>query len=82
MKVKKKMENAPAISRHVSANEVTARLARLSPHRVHEANWFKSILCSFGFHPWYYPKLDRTIPEGEIGYCRWCAKVKVHDVVH
>lgn len=54
----------------ISAEEVTKRLTRLSPHRVHESNWLKSLLCKLGFHRWFYPQLghldsrrsDRLLP--------------------
>ena len=32
-------------------------LARLSPHRTHESNWFKALLCAVGLHRWYCPSL-------------------------
>jgi hypothetical protein len=50
----------------ISAEEVAKRLTRLSPHRVRESNWFKSLLCKSGFHRWFYPQLDSLIPEGEV----------------
>jgi len=65
-----------------SPDDVAKRLTRLSPHRAHESNWLKSVLCSLGLHRWYYPKLDTSIPQGELAYCRWCAKSKVGGAVH
>jgi len=35
-----------------------AALARLSPHRTHESNWFKFLLCAVGLHRWYAPNLE------------------------
>jgi len=51
-------------------------LAKLSPHRTHESNWVKTLLCRFGMHRWYYPDLDALIPGQRIGFCRWCPAVK------
>lgn len=53
-------------------------LARLAPNRTHESNWFKSLLCSFGLHSWYYPNLaDLDLANQRIGFCHWCDKVKL-----
>jgi len=34
-------------------------LARLSPHRTHESNWLKALLCALGLHRWYSPEPHR-----------------------
>lgn len=52
-------------------------MAKLSPHRTHESNWLKSLLCRFGFHRWYYPDLGALMPAQRIGFCRWCPVVKL-----
>jgi hypothetical protein len=54
-----------------------ASLANLSPHRLHESNWFKNLLCNFGVHRWYYFELDGSIPAKAVSFCRWCPKVKL-----
>ncbi len=41
-------------------------LARLSPHRTHESNWFKALLCALGLHRWYRPTM--TIWSHKKGY--------------
>ena len=33
-------------------------LAKMSPHRTHESNWLKTLLCRFGLHRCYYSDLD------------------------
>jgi hypothetical protein len=57
--------------------EVLAKLSKLSPHRTHESNWLKTLLCRFGLHRWYYPDLDALMPAQRIGFCRWCPAVKL-----
>jgi hypothetical protein len=52
-------------------------LANLSPHRLHESNWFKNLLCNFGLHRWYHFKLDGSIPPKAVSFCLWCPKVKL-----
>jgi len=56
-------------------------LAKLSPHREHESNWLKSLLCSIGLHRWYRVELDSCVPL-ELSLCRWCPKVKTKGALH
>ena len=56
-------------------------LAKLSPHREHESNWLKSLLCRIGLHRWYRVDLDRCVPL-ELSLCRWCPKVKMKGALH
>lgn len=56
--------------------------AKLSPHRTHESNWFKSLLCKLGWHRWYQLSLAHAIPENEVSLCRWCPKVKVDGMLY
>ena len=51
--------------------------ANLSPHRLHESNWFKNLGCYFGLHRWYHLKLDGSIPAKAVSFCLWCPKVKL-----
>jgi hypothetical protein len=56
-------------------------LATLSPHRTHESNWLKELLCKVGLHRWYYVNLDSSIPGGkELVLCRWCPKAKLRTI--
>jgi hypothetical protein len=52
-------------------------LASLSPHRLHESNWFKNLLCSFGLHCWYHIQRDGSVPAKTVRFCRWCPKVEL-----
>ena len=57
-------------------------IAKLSPHRTHESNWFKGLLCNFGLDRWYRLNLGAASGESEVRLCRWCPKVKVRGVVY
>ena len=51
-------------------------LAGLSPNRVHESNWVKSLACHFGLHRWQEIKFEDSQSAKLVRFCRWCAKVK------
>jgi hypothetical protein len=74
------MRSYPVSSRvnHVVNDDA---LSRLSPHRTHESNWLKALLCALGLHRWYSPTLTALVPQQGIRFCRWCPAVKVprHD---
>jgi hypothetical protein len=63
------------LSAHFSVT--TESLASLSPHRLHESNWFKNLLCSFGWHRWYHVQWDGSAPAKTLLFCRWCPKVEL-----
>ena len=52
-------------------------LAKLSPHRTHESNWLKELLCKVGLHRWYYVSMESSIPGKELVLCRSCPKAKL-----
>jgi hypothetical protein len=60
-----------------SSKAAQEELARPSPHRSHESNWFKGLLCAVGLHRWYSPNLTGLMPQRGIRFCRWCSAVRV-----
>jgi hypothetical protein len=52
-------------------------LASLSPHRLHESNWFKNLLCRFGLHRWYLVQWEGLVAARAVRFCRWCPKVEL-----
>jgi hypothetical protein len=44
-------------------------LAKLSPHRTHESNWFKTLLCKLRLHRWYEPDLSSLDVKQRIRFC-------------
>ncbi len=57
-------------------------LAKLWPHREHEANALKSLLCRFGLHRWRKLDLEALVPDRDIRYCFWCSKVRIDGVAY
>ncbi len=57
-------------------------LAKLWPHRTHESNCLKSLLCNLGLHRWAQLDLAGLCPDKEVRFCRWCSTVKVDGVVY
>ena len=55
---------------------------KLSPHRTHESNWLKALLCKAGWHSWYRLHFDASIQAREVTLCHWCPKVKVDGVLY
>ena len=62
--------------------DLAARIARLWPHRQHESNAFKALLCEFGAHRWQALNLAELCPERTIHHCFWCSKVRVDGVIY
>ena len=57
-------------------SEIAAKsLAKLWPHRQHESNYVKNLLCSLGMHRW-------TRLELGVQFCRWCPKLKLDGVTY
>jgi hypothetical protein len=56
--------------------------AKLSPPKMHESNWFMSLLCNFGLHRWYRLNLGAAIPAIDVSLCRCRPKVKVHGLLY
>ncbi len=66
-------------------SEIAAKsLAKLWPHRQHESNYVKNLLCSLGMHRWTRLELGGLIPEKEksVQFCRWCPKLKLDGVTY
>jgi hypothetical protein len=65
-----------------SPDELKPLLRKLWPHRMHESNWLKDVVCRLGWHRWY----PMTLNDSKSGlrivctFCRWCTEVKVDDV--
>lgn len=61
--------------------ELAARLAKLWPHREHEAGAL-GLLCRFGIHRWRRLDLTDLAPAREIQFCFWCSKLRIDGVIH
>ena len=66
----------------VPNSELAVRVARLWPHREHEANGLLGLLCRAGIHRWRCLDLAALAPGKDIAHCFWCSKVKVDGTVY
>jgi hypothetical protein len=63
-------------------SELAGRVAKLWPHREHEANGVLGLFCRVGLHRWRRLDLATLVPGKDILYCFWCSKVKIDRVVY
>jgi hypothetical protein len=62
--------------------ELARRVARLWPHREHEANSALALLCRLGLHRWRQLDLETLAPGRDIRFCFRCSKVRIDGVVY
>ena len=60
---------------------LAASLAKLWPHREHESNALKGLLCRCGVHRWRRLNLGPLAPQRDVSYCFWCSKVRIDGAV-
>jgi hypothetical protein len=63
-------------------SELAVRVAKLWPHREHEANSALGLLCRAGLHRWRRLDLTTLVPGRDISHCFWCSKVRVDGVLY
>jgi hypothetical protein len=66
----------------LSNSELAVRVAKLWPHREHEANAALGLLCRAGLHRWRRLDLASLVPDKDIAHCFWCSRVKIDGVVY
>ena len=66
----------------LSDSELAVRVAKLWPHREHEANGALGLLCRAGMHRWRRLNLTSLVPDKDIAYYFWCSKVKIDGVIY
>jgi len=63
--------------------EITVQsLSRLWPHRLHESNCWKNILCYLGLHRWSRLELGCLGVEKNVRFCQWCPKIRMDGVTY
>lgn len=62
--------------------ELVASLARLCPHREHEAMAVAGWLCGGGIHYWRRLDLGKLVTDKEVRFCFWCSKIKIDGTVY
>jgi hypothetical protein len=65
-----------------SESELAANVAKLWPHREHEANSALGLLCRTGLHRWRRLDLSSVAPGRDIAHCFWCSRVKIDGVIY
>jgi hypothetical protein len=70
------------MNKAVPDQELAGRVARLWPHREHEANGVFGLLCRVGVHSWRGLDLATLVPGKDIRHCFWCSKVKIDGIVY
>jgi hypothetical protein len=65
-----------------SDSELAARVAKLWPHREHEASGVLGLLGRAGVHGWRRLDLATLVPNREVLHCFWCSKVKIDGVIY
>jgi hypothetical protein len=63
-------------------SELAVGVAKLWPHREHEASSALGLLWRIGLHRWRRLDLTTLAPGKDIAHCFWCSKVKVDGVVY
>jgi len=73
----------PATGVENAADAVLAReLAKLWPHREHESNSVKALLCGCRLHRWRALHLGDLAMGREVRYCFWCSRVRIDGVCY
>ena len=63
-------------------SELAHRVAKLWPHREHEANPALSLLCRIGLHHWRRLDLTTLFPNKDIAHCFHCSRIKIDGVTY
>jgi len=66
----------------LSDPNLATRVAKLWPHREHEANFVLAQFCRVGLHSWRQLDLAELAPGREIHFCFWCSKVRIDGVAY
>jgi hypothetical protein len=78
-----RMSMQVAISNPVGADQALATaLARLWPHREHESNAIRGLLCRLGIHGWRELDLSEQAPGRDVQFCFWCSNIRIDGVVY
>ena len=76
------MTGMAAPSEGLPEAELARCVAKLWPHREHEANVLLGQFCRVGLHRWRRLDLTELVPGRDILHCFWCSKVKIDGIVH
>jgi hypothetical protein len=63
-------------------SELAVRVAKLWPHREHEASIMLGQLCRVGLHRWRRLDLATLVPGKDILFCFRCSRVTIDGVIY
>jgi hypothetical protein len=75
-------EEVHLMTKAFSDAELVASIARLWPHREHEAIAVAGLSCRMGLHYWRRLDLAQLAPGREVRFCFWCSKIKLDGTIH
>ena len=59
--------------------QLATALAKLWPHREHEAPSFSGLFCRMGLHRWRTLDTSQVAPQRHVRFCFWCSVVKIDE---
>jgi len=65
-------------SAQLTDQQLAASLAKLWPHREHEAPSLSGMFCRLGLHRWRSLDTAEIAPEKHVRFCFWCSVVKIN----
>jgi hypothetical protein len=68
---------ATSQSAPLTDQQLASDLAKLWPHREHEAPSLSGVLCRVGLHRWRSLNTARIAPQKHVRFCFWCSVVKI-----
>jgi hypothetical protein len=69
--------NATSQSAPMTGQQLASDLAKLWPHREHEAPSFSGLLCWAGLHRWRQLNTAEIAPHKQVRFCFWCSVIKI-----
>ena len=76
------MASVKALETSLRDSKLAAQLAKLWPHREHEAPAIAGISCRLGLHRWKRLDLTSLAPDRDILHCFRCSRVKMDGIVY
>ncbi len=62
--------------------QLATNLAKLWPHREHEAPSFAGVFCRLGLHRWRKLSIAEFAPQKHMRFCFWCPVIKIDGQIY
>jgi hypothetical protein len=69
-------------SAQLADQQLATSLAKLWPHREHEAPSFSGVPCRLGLHHWRPLDTSEVAPQKHARFCLWCSVVKIDGQIY